>query len=331
MRFIIWIMAFATIGWCGYWVLAQSAIEKGARGWFEERRADGWAADVAEVETRGFPYRFDTVLIDVSLADPETGVLWSLPTLDVRALAYRPAHVIAIFPPRQTLASPFGTLTLESEDMRASLRLAGTRLAVQETTAEIAELSARSSQGWEVTLDRALVAARAGEGENSYDLFVDAAGLRPSDALRLTLSPQGRLPDTFETLTLDATAAFDVPWDRFAIEEARPQPTRIELRGFEARWGQLELSAEGGLEIAPDGTPEGRVGLVATNWREILSLGAATGLIPQGVMPTATRTLEALASLSGGPNTIDLPLVFAGGTLSLGPIQLGPAPRIRLR
>ncbi|MEM1100881.1 MAG: DUF2125 domain-containing protein, partial [Pseudomonadota bacterium] len=78
-------------------------------------------------------------------------------------------------------------------------------------------------------------------------------------------------------------------------------------------------------------TPEGRVGLVATNWREILSLGAATGLIPQGVMPTATRTLEALASLSGGPNTIDLPLVFAGGTLSLGPIPLGPAPRIRLR
>lgn len=334
MRIMIWIIALLAVGWCGYWVVASTALERGAGAWFDARRGEGWQADYADLRVSGFPYRFDTTLTDVALADPGTGVVWQAPEFIVTALAYQPNHVIAIFPAEQVLRSPFDTLTVTSSDMRASARVGGTNVELRESTAEMADVALRSSQGWDVTLDSGLLAMRAqGEnlGENLYDLYFEASDLRPSDALRLDVDPQGRLPDTFETLRLDATLAFDAPWDRFAIEVARPQPTGLDLRAFDARWGQLELRAVGTLDIDTEGVPEGRVTVKATNWREIISIGEATGLLPERAIPTITRGLEVLASLSGPANTIDVPLSFQRGFVSLGPIPLGPAPRLQLR
>ncbi|MEM6729385.1 MAG: DUF2125 domain-containing protein, partial [Pseudomonadota bacterium] len=74
-----------------------------------------------------------------------------------------------------------------------------------------------------------------------------------------------------------------------------------------------------------------RLTIKATNWREIISIGQALGTIPDGMVTTITRALEVLASLSGPPNTIDVPLSFQRGFVSLGPLPLGPAPKLRLR
>lgn len=330
MRIIVWIIAIAALCWCGYWFVAASALDRGANAWFDDRRADGWQADYSDLDISGFPYRFDAMLEDVALADPETGVVWQAPEFIVTALAYQPNHVIAIFPDEQTLRSPFDTLTITSADMRASARVGGTNVELRESTAEMGQVSVKSTQGWEITLDRGLLATRA-TGDNSYDLYFEATDLRPSDALRLGIDPQDRLPDTFETLKLDATAAFDAPWDRFAIERARPQPTRIDLKEFDARWGQLELRAVGALDIMSDGTPEGRITVKATNWREIVSIGQATGVIPDSAVRMITSGLEMMASLSGPPNTIDVPLTFQSGRMAIGPLPLGPAPKFRLR
>ncbi|MEM6277511.1 MAG: DUF2125 domain-containing protein [Pseudomonadota bacterium] len=330
MRIMIWTIAFLALGWSGYWVVANTALERGAGAWFDARRGEGWQADYKDLTVSGFPYRFDTTLTDVALADPGTGAVWQAPEFIVTALAYQPNHVIAIFPDEQTLRSPFDTLTVTSSDMRASARVGGTNVELRESTAQMADVALRSTQGWDVTLESGLLATRA-QGDNVYDLYFEAKDLRPSDALRLGVDPQGRLPDTFETLRLDASLAFDAPWDRFAIEVARPQPTRIDLKDFNARWGQLELRAVGALDVDANGAPEGRITVKATNWRDIVSIGEATGLLPESAIPTITRGLEVLASLSGPANTIDVPLSFQRGFVSLGPIPLGPAPRLRLR
>ncbi|MEM1234117.1 MAG: DUF2125 domain-containing protein [Pseudomonadota bacterium] len=332
MRAMLWVIGIVTALWSGYWLVVSSSIENATESWFAERRAEGWQADYASLNTRGFPYRFDTLLTDVALADPGTGVVWSAPEFEIVALAYRPNHIIALFPPEQTLSSPFETLTITNDDMRASARLGGTQLELLESTAEMANVTVTSTNGWEVALDRGLLATRAmGPADDTYDLFFEASNLRPSDALRLGIDPQGRLPDTFQTLKLDARASFDAPWDRFAIERARPQPTRIELNGFDAEWGQLELRAVGAFDVDPDGTPKGEITVKATNWREIISIGEALGTIPPSMVPTITRGLEILASLSGPANTIDVTLNFQNGFLSVGPLPLGPMPKIRLR
>ncbi|MGR3467329.1 MAG: DUF2125 domain-containing protein [Shimia sp.] len=333
MRWIIWIVAVGLVAWLGYWFVGARALDRGAESWLAERRAEGWAADARDIRVAGFPYRFDLTLEDAAIADPRTGVAWLAPEFVVTALAYRPNHVIALFPERQTLSTPLEEITITAADMRASARVgAATNVPLRDTTAEMAEVALSSSSGWEVTLDRGLLALReAPEGANTYDLYFDAVNLRPNDALRLGIDPEGRLPDTFETLRLRADATFDAPWDRFAIERARPQPTRIAIEDLHATWGELELRAVGTLDVSPRGIPEGRITVKATNWREILEIGAATGLIQPGIAPTVERAMEVLAGLSGPPNTIDTPITFANGRMSLGPIPLGRAPTLRLR
>ena len=333
MRIVLWLVVAITVVWSGYWVVVSQGIERSGAAWFADRANQGWVAEYDTLDTRGYPYRFDTVLDNLTLADPGTGVVWTAPRFEIAALSYQPQHIIALFPASQTLASPLEKLTITNDDMRASVRFrAGTSLPLEQSTAELSNVTVSSDKGWETTLAKGLAAVRRVPASDAeYDIYFNATDLRPNDALRLGIDPSGRIPDTFQTLTLDATVSFDKPWDRFAIETARPQPTKINLKDFDAKWGRLELKAVGELAIDDAGTPEGRITIKATNWREIVTLGEATGLIPEAFVPTVNRMLEVMAGLSGPAHTIDTPLTFANGRVSLGPLPLGPAPVFRLR
>ena len=46
---------------------------------------------------------------------------------------------------------------------------------------------------------------------------------------------------------------FDKPWDRSAIEIARPQPREVDLRLAEAAWGGLRLMAAGRFTVDAEG------------------------------------------------------------------------------
>jgi len=333
MRIILGLIIAATVVWFGYWFVVGQGLERSGRAWFAERQTEGWVAEYESLETTGFPYRFDTTLQSYTLADPSTGVVWTAPEFTITALAYRPNHIIALFPDRQVFASPFERLTVDSEDMRASVRFApNTALALENTTAELAGVTVSSDAGWDVALEQGLFAIRRTDAAtNAYDIFFDAGNLKPNEALRLGIDPQGRIPDVFEKLTLDAETTFTAPWDRFAVEQARPQPTRINLRDFDAKWGRLELRAVGSVDIDATGIPEGKITIKATNWREILTLAEATGAMPSSFLPLAETMLKALANASGPPNTIDVPLTFQRGRVTLGPLPLGPAPKLILR
>ncbi|WP_147125857.1 DUF2125 domain-containing protein [Shimia ponticola] len=333
MRIVLWLVAAIVALWSLYWVVVSQSIERSAAAWFADRTAEGWVAEYDALNTRGFPYSFDTKVETLTLADPATGVVWAAPTFEVLAKSYQPNHIVAVFPPSQTLASPAEKLTISADDMQASVSFrAGTSLPLQQTTATLKQAKVSSDKGWETTLDQGLFAInRTDASDAEYEVTFTATNLRPNDALRLGVDPSGRIPDTFQTFTLDAVVSFDKPWDRFAVERARPQPTKIDLKDFDAQWGQLELRAVGTLDIDAQGTPEGRITIKATNWREIVTLGEAMGLLPETIIPTVNRVLEVMAGLSGPPHTIDTPLTFANGRVSLGPLPLGPAPKLQLR
>ena len=125
--------------------------------------------------------------------------------------------------------------------------------------------------------------------------------------------------------------AFDRAWDLSALEQGRPQPRRIRIRLAEAKWGELELALAGTLEIDAEGRPDGRLTVKARNWRDILTLIRAGGWMPAGWVDLVEDALSLAAQLSGNPQSLDLPLDFSDGAMSLGPIPLGAAPVIRLR
>ena len=79
MRALLTVIVIAALAWSIYWVVGSTGANTAFKTWFEDRRSEGWVADVSSLETKGFPNRFDTTFSDISLADPETGLAWEAP------------------------------------------------------------------------------------------------------------------------------------------------------------------------------------------------------------------------------------------------------------
>jgi hypothetical protein len=105
--------------------------------------------------------------------------------------------------------------------------------------------------------------------------------------------------------------------------------TGIDVREVLLTWGETGLFAKGRVAVSDQGYAEGRIDLRITNWSRLLPALSAAGLIPPEALPTWERALTLLAGTSGEGAALDLPLSFRNGWASLGPVPIGPAPRLR--
>ncbi|MCA8881926.1 MAG: DUF2125 domain-containing protein [Rhodobacteraceae bacterium] len=334
MRFLFAVVFLAALAWSGFWWVASSTVEKGLTGWLDARRADGWVVAYDSLDTEGYPSRLDTTITGLELADPATGVSWTAPMFQILALSYKPHHVIVVWPHDQTWASPFETVAVTSETMRGSAVFEpGPSLALDRSTVEFAGVGLSSSAGWTASLAKGQLAVRRTPAiQNSYDFAFETTDLRLPEGMAKSLDRPGIAGDVVERLSAQATVVFDAPWDRFAVEKRRPQPRQIHLDLARATWGELDLKIAGAVDVDTDGSPTGEMTVKATNWREILDLAVAGGAIPESIAPLIESGLKSLARLSGNPDTIDVPIQFAKGRMTLaGLVPLGPAPRLVLR
>lgn len=330
MTRLIVVILVGALAWMVWWASGQIAYEKGLNAWIEQRRGEGWAADVAELNTAGFPSRFDTTLTDLRLADPATGIAWSAPIVQILSLAYKPHQVIAVVPKAHKFSTPLGAIDISHEDARASLFLKPeTALGLDQAILILNELELVSDKGWTSSLTAGRFAAESvAVAENTYRIGADVAALAPSAPVLHVLDPARVLPATIENLRLDAELSFDRPWDRFAIEDARPQPTRIKLSELSATWGTVNFKAVGEVDVDENGFPEGELTIRAVEWQKILDMAVSSGVLPE-----ATRgTLERALNLMSGPRgTLDTKIGFRGGFARLGIIPIGPAPQLVIR
>ncbi len=327
---LIVVLLVVSLAWMIWWAVGKGAYEQGLAAWIDQRQGDGWVADVGTLETVGFPNRFDTTLTDLELADPDTGVAWRVPRLQFLSLAYKPHQVIAVVEGPHRFSTPLGGVNITHEGARASLFLkAETALGLDQAILILSGLTLDADKGWETKLASGRFAAESvAAATNTYRLGADVEGLEPSRPIRRLLDPAGVLPDVVETLRLDATLAFDRPWDRFAIEDARPQPTRIDLDELSAAWGTATFRAVGEVDIDEQGFPTGEVTIRAEDWRKILDMAVASGVLPESSVGPLERGLELM---SGPRDTLDATIGFRGGLMRLGIIPIGPAPRVVIR
>ena len=331
-RLIVLVLMVAGV-WMGAWAIGSVIYDKQLRGWIDARRGEGWAADVAALEVKGFPNRFDTTVTDLRLADPVTGIAWTAPFVQFLSLAYAPHQVIAVLPETHVFSTPLQTMTITHDTARGSLFLEPkSSLPLDRAVIVIEDLAVSSTLGWDIAMTEGRFAAeRVAATEDTYRLGTEITGLAPSLRTRALLDPAGVLPDTIETMRLDATLRFTAPWDRRAIEALRPQLTAIDLDDLSARWGQITFRAAGDLAVDASGVPTGRITVKAVEWRKLLEMAVGTGLVAETFRPALERALGLMASLEGNPDTLDAPLTFEKGFIALGPIPLGPAPRIVIR
>lgn len=331
-RLLVVILVAAGL-WAGYWWIGASGVKSGFAAWLDARRAEGWVADSAAITVQGFPNRFDTTFTDIRLADPETGWAWEAPFFQLFALSYRPNHVIAIWPREHILATPVQKYAITSAEMQASAVVgADTTLPLERANLVADTLSITDESGETTAMTALRLAVERVEGsEATYHLGWAADNLAPARKARLRIDTTGQLPQTLNAFRADIRASFDRPWDRRAIETARPQPTQITVKLAEARWGDLELAVAGAVDIDATGRPTGEMTVKARNWRDILKMARASGQLPGGLADQLETGLAMIAQLSGNSQTIDIPLEFRGGRVFLGPVPIGPAPILKLR
>ena len=326
MRALLWITTAAAVLYGGYWVAGSTAMRRGVEAALADLQAQGIAGP-AEITLRGFPSRFDLTVEPVALR--RGAVEWTAPFVQLFMLAYRPTHLIAVWPHEQVLTLAGLPLAITSTDMRASAVVGASADLPLDRTVFIAEdLAIRAGADLGVTLTEARLATRADPTGLTHDLGAELLGLSLSAGLRAAADPAGTLPAVMDRLRLDAALTLDRPLDRHAAG-APPRPVALTLRDLSLRWGDLSLTASGQLDRSADGRLQGRIDIDAEHWREILALAVATGLVRAELAPTYVAALERLAAVSGpDPDRLQVPLVFSGGWITLGPLPIGVAPRI---
>ncbi|WP_420568496.1 DUF2125 domain-containing protein [Thalassovita sp.] len=331
-RLLIAIVILACV-WAGFWLSASTGVKSGFKAWFEDRRAQGWVAEYSDLSVTGFPNRVDTHFSDLQLADPRTGWAWEAPFFQMLALSYRPNHVIAVWPNKQLLATPTQKFDITSNSLQASVILdAGTRLPLNRANlvAETLTLQDRDGQATTMTSLRAAVSQDA-EAPQTYRFAVESDDFAPPMSFRGLIGATDTLPRTFSALRAQFSVGFDAPWDLDAIEDRRPQPTRLDLSLAEARWGDLEIWLAGQADVDANGAMTGKFTIKLRNWRDILRMAVNSGQIPQGLGDQMEKGLGLLSQLAGNPNTLDVPLDIRRGVAFLGPIPVGQLPALVLR
>lgn len=333
MKHLVRLMAALALLWSLLWIAGSVTVERLVAGWLDQQGRAGWVVGYETLGTSGYPLRFDTRLTDLRLADPATGWAWTAPELHLDQFSARPLAIRAIWPSAQSFATPFETVTITADRMESLLHVqARSDLALNRSETIFNRVAMRSDLGWSSAIDSATLRfSLRDEPGHRYDLRFDAEGFVPTGQLLALLDPAGLLPQQVERFRLSAVTAFDRPWDLTALEVSRPNVTRLELEEMRAEWGDLALRVSGTLDVDPQGLPTGNLSVRAQNWREMVTLGANAGAIPDGFRGTLETGLSLMAGLSGRPEDLDATLRFAEGQVYFGPIPLGPAPRLVLR
>jgi hypothetical protein len=325
MRALIWGMLLATGLWSGYWWVGALGLEKGVNAWIAQQEG---RVTAAKVEVHGIPNRFDLTLTAPAFTDPASGASVSSPFAQVYAMTWKPWHVIAALPSGQVITLPDQRITLESHKIFASMQLhPNVNLSLQQTVAEAKALRLTSDAGWIVALD-SMSASMAEDvtQTNSYRLGLKIDQISPDARLMQALMATD-LPNTIDEIYLDAHAALTAPLDR-SLGNTQPKLTKITLTEARATWGALRFSAKGAVEAGADGLAMGKIDLRVEGWKRLPPILVAMGLVKPDVAPTVENMLGILAAQSGDPEVLTISLICKEGRMGLGPLPLGPAPRL---
>ena len=323
VRYFLGLVLALGILWGGYWFVGAHYVDRAVNDWFAEQKAAGLVADNAGVSVAGFADRFDMTVTSPHLADPVTGWGWQAPFAQVFAMTWKPWHLIAALPHTQVVDVPGEKVTVASARMMASLLMQPkTGLPPQRLVVESAGLVLTSDANWTVGAEKLVLAAENDlTRANSLHLGADATNL----TLPANLSNLPDLGPTVSTVHLDATLALSAPiaWQMEGARLAGLTVTQAHIT-----WGTIDLVAQGNVVPDANGLASGKIDLDLKGWRSLPGVVVALGVVKPDMKVSITRGLEFLAAASPDPQVLHLALTFKDGEMSLGPLPLGPAPRL---
>lgn len=325
MRVLLGIIVAVAALWSGYWFVGKSTVESSVAAALAQAPAQGLEITHQGYAVAGFPSRFDLTFTAPDVQDQAQGFRWQAPFLQLFSLSYKPWHIIATFPPQQQLTLQGQIFDLTADKLQASLVVQpNSDLPLDRSTLVGDNLRLLTGEDLVLAAQTLRLASRLDPSiANTHQLGLELLELTPAPQIA-SLMPQ--LPAQISILRVDAVTSFTAPLDR-NFAQTQPQLTQVDLREALLNWGEMSLNAKGKLAVV-EGYPEGKLELRVTGWRNLLPLLTGMGVISPEHAKTVERFAQMLAAGSGDAQSLTLPLVFAKGRVSLGPIPLGAAPRL---
>lgn len=320
MRRLIALVLVVAALWSGYWVMGTRALEAGVRSWITSARASGLEVGEAGVSVRGFPNRFDLTVEAPAIRDPGTGFGWRADRLQSLMMGWKPWHVILVTSPAQVVVTPAGELPLTGEGLAASLVLVPGRSLELNRLRLTGKALVLDLPGGRLALDELRLATeRDAAAPRQHKLGVELLGLTGTLA---------GLPAGEGHLRLDAALEFSAPPALLAGGQP-PRPEAITLKEARLDWGAVSLAATGRLEADAQGYAAGRLELTATGLETLVPLAVGLGLVAPGAQDGLTAMVRRMQATAGEGKPVSLPLTLSGGRVRIGPLPIGPAPRLR--
>lgn len=304
-------------------------------------------SQVGAVSVEGLPARLALRLEAPDLRAPDGRSGWSAAALVAAASPFSPLHWRAELPPEQVLTLGGQRYPLRAEDLvieagfgaRESLPL--TTAALRATRLDLdlpPEFTAPGAAPAEMfgardlvlTLDTLPPSAErpAPPGGALYHLSATAGALGlPPEVATLIALHRADLPAEVEAVAIEADFGLARPLDRHAVA-GMLYLTGLDIAEARLDWGGRRIEVSGPLSFDAAGRPEGRLMLRLPDWRAWYDLARKTGVLPENRAPMVAAIAGQMAA-QAPDGVLALPLTFARGQMSLGPVPLGPVPSLR--
>lgn len=291
------------------------------------RRPDahrGWTVSYDAARLNGFPFRLDLDLTNARLSEP-SGWAVLAPSLKTEAYLFAPAHWVAVAPDGVVVTRrDAGPLIVKGKALRASLSGAGghpPRLSVEGLNLTFA--TPPGARPFALTSAKAFhLHTRAGPNDQgAIYLGVEGGGAGAPGTLGL-IAAGGPVTFTLDGVFSHAGAMTGADWPSRLKAWTRAGGS-LSVKRLELTAGKAAIVAKAGdLGIGPDGRLTGDLSVGAAQTPRILGVMAARGALS----PEVARAGGAIALARTGSAT--LPLDFEAGRVTLGPVALGPSPRL---
>lgn len=318
------VLLIAATFWSGYWLWLKGQTVRQLDAASSQFRKAGYELAWREPRVGGYPFRLDVTLLDLRLADP-SGWALEVPKFEAEAFAFSPDHWVMAAPGGLTVFRPAGGgVTVNGKVLRASLN--NIKATPPSFSLEGSDLVFTPSPGAKpFALARAQhleFHLRPGPDEQGAVLFKLQGGRATVESLLGRVAGDGPVSVISDSLMTKSGSLRGQGWAA-AVRAWTSRGGTLSVRQAGLTAGSAVLGVQSGtLGADADGLLSGKIKISARGVPLFLSALAQDGLIS----PLAAMSANAVAVANR--DTGNLTITFQAGRTTLGPVALGPAPRV---
>lgn len=323
-------LALAVLAWVGGWSWMRDEVFRHMDQSARTLGESGWRVDWAGRSMSGFPFRLD---LEVTAPRVREVSGWGLaaPRLKAEAFVFSADHWIVVAPDGVTLTRRVGgPVSVAAKALRASLSAASDhppRLSVEGL--DLAFAPGPGGAPVAVTSARELhIHTKAGPDDQGAAYFELDAARTDGNGLLAALAA-GAPADLTADAIFSHASALSGQGIAGALGGWRAAGGGLTLRQLALRAGRTSAVARSGsLAIGADGRLKGTLDLTLTPAAAFLDTLAVRGALTAEAARAAQAELNAHAQGAGPAGGAAVSLDFQAGQTTLGPVAIGPAPRV---